>query len=258
MAAAIATIGANGLYCTPTIVDKVVVPDGKDAPGQQRACAQVIAPNIAATVAYALSAVMTSGTGSPGQPRDGVPIVGKTGTTDDSAQNWLVATTTKASLAVWVGNTDGGRHSLRKTTIAGTDGYNTKFNIFRTTLAALNTDPHYRGGAFPAPDPGLLLGQGVPVPNLAGDSSRTAQRALASHGLRFVDGGRVVSGLSGGNIVRSSPAAGSLVSTGTAVTVYTSDGSLAITMPDEIGKPRSAAVDELVHRGFSRENIRFP
>lgn len=41
------------------------------------------------------------------------------------------------------------------------------------------------------------------------------------------------------------------------MTVYTSDGSLAITMPDEIGKPRSAAVDELVHRGFSRENIRF-
>lgn len=160
MAAAIATIGANGLYCTPTIVDKVVVPDGKDAPGQQRACAQVIAPNIAATVAYALSAVMTSGTGSPGQPRDGVPIVGKTGTTDDSAQNWLVATTTKASLAVWVGNTDGGRHSLRKTTIAGTDGYNTKFNIFRNTMASLNANPEYRGGDFPAPDPALVNGRG--------------------------------------------------------------------------------------------------
>lgn len=160
MAAAVATIGANGLYCTPTIVDKVVVPDGKDAPGQQRACAQAIAPNIAATVAYALSAVMTSGTGSPGQPRDGVPIVGKTGTTDDSAQNWLVATTTKASLAVWVGNTDGGHHSLRKTTIAGTNGYNTKFNIFRNTMVSLNANPEYRGGDFPAPDPALVNGRG--------------------------------------------------------------------------------------------------
>ena len=164
MAAAIATIGANGLYCGPTIIDRVLAPDGKDLPGQPRSCSQAIAPNIAATVAYALSAVMTAGTGTPGQPRDGVPIVGKTGTTDDSAQNWLVATTTKVSLAVWVGNTDGGRHSLRKTAIAGTNGYYTKFNIFRNTMASLNANPEYRGGAFPAPDPTLVSGRGTAGP----------------------------------------------------------------------------------------------
>ena len=160
MAAAIATVGANGLYCAPTIIDKVVGPDGKDAPGQPRACTQAVAPNIAATVAYALSAVMTSGTGTPGLPRDGVPIVGKTGTTDDAAQNWLVATTTKMSLAVWVGNTDGGRRSLRKITIAGSNGYYTKFNIFRNTMTSLNANPEYRGDAFPAPDPALVSGRG--------------------------------------------------------------------------------------------------
>ena len=160
MAAAIATVGANGLYCAPTIIDKVVGPDGKDAPGQPRACTQAVAPNIAATVAYALSAVMTSGTGTPGLPLDGVPIVGKTGTTDDAAQNWLVATTTKISLAVWVGNTDGGRRSLRKITIAGSNGYYTKFNIFRNTMTSLNANPEYRGDAFPAPDPALVSGRG--------------------------------------------------------------------------------------------------
>ena len=256
MAGAIATIGAGGIFCTPVIIDSIIGPGAKTLPGQARACNEAISPRVANAVAYAFAAVMTAGTGTHGNPRDGVPVVGKTGTNDRADQNWLIGTTTKAALAVWVGNISG-HQDLRRVTVAGTNGYNTKFNIFRTTLAALNTDPHYRGGAFPAPDPGLLLGQGVPVPNLAGDSSRAAQGALASHGLRFVDGGRVVSGLPGGNIVRSSPAAGSLVSTGTAVTVYTSDGSLAITMPDEIGKPRSAAVDELVHRGFSRENIRF-
>jgi membrane peptidoglycan carboxypeptidase len=161
MAAAIATIGANGLYCAPTIIDKVVGPDGKDLPGQPRSCTQAVAPNIAATVAYALSAVMTSGTGTAGRPRDGVPIVGKTGTTEDAAQNWLIATTTKVSLAVWVGNTDGGHHSLRKTTLAGTNGYNTKFNIFRNTMTSLNANPEYRGGAFPAPDPALVSGRGT-------------------------------------------------------------------------------------------------
>ena len=164
MAAAIATIGANGLYCAPTIIDKVVGPDGKDAPGQPRTCTQSVAPNVAATVAYALTAVMTSGTGTPGLPSDGVPIVGKTGTTDDSAQNWLVATTTKMSLAVWVGNTDGGHRSLRKTTIAGTNGYSTKFNIFRKTMTSLSANPEYRGGAFPAPDPGLVSGRSTARP----------------------------------------------------------------------------------------------
>ncbi|MHC5796375.1 transglycosylase domain-containing protein [Lacisediminihabitans sp. FW035] len=161
MAAAIATVGANGLYCAPTIIDKVVGPDGKEGPGQPRSCTQAVAPNVAATVAYALSAVMTSGTGTPGRPRDGVPIVGKTGTTNDAAQNWLVATTTRMSLAVWVGNTDGGQRSLRKITLAGTNGYNTKFNIFRNTMTSLSANPEYRGGAFPAPDPALVSGRGA-------------------------------------------------------------------------------------------------
>jgi membrane peptidoglycan carboxypeptidase len=158
MAGAIATIGANGLYCAPIMVDKVVRSDDKEYPGQPMACSYVLEPKVASTEAYALSAVMTSGTGRPGNPQDGVPIVGKTGTTDKADQNWLIATTTKVSLAVWVGNIDGGKRSLRQTTVAGTNGYNTKFNIFRATMASLNTNPEYRGIAFPPPDPSLVGG----------------------------------------------------------------------------------------------------
>ena len=256
MAGAIATIGAGGIFCAPVIVDSIIGPGAKKLPGQARACSEAMSPMVASTVAYALAAVMTAGTGTYGNPRDGVPVIGKTGTTDTADQNWLIGTTTKVALAVWVGNISG-HQDLRRISVAGTNGYNTKFNIFRTALAALNLDPQYRGGDFPAPDPGLLLGQGVSVPNLAGDSSRDARGALVSHGLRFVDGGTVAAGLPAGQIVRSSPAAGSLVSTGAAVTVYTSDGSIAITMPDEIGSSRSAAVDDLARRGFTRENIRF-
>ncbi|HAM28130.1 MAG TPA: hypothetical protein DCP11_15925, partial [Microbacteriaceae bacterium] len=46
MAAAIATIGANGVYCAPTIVDKIVGPDGKGLPGQDTNCSQTITANI--------------------------------------------------------------------------------------------------------------------------------------------------------------------------------------------------------------------
>jgi hypothetical protein len=54
-------------------------------------------------------------------------------------------------------------HSLRKTTVAGTNGYNTKFNIFRATMRSLDANPEYRGGAFPAPDPALVSGKGRPT-----------------------------------------------------------------------------------------------
>ncbi|MEO7121898.1 MAG: transglycosylase domain-containing protein [Lacisediminihabitans sp.] len=156
MAEAIATIGANGTYCAPTIIDKLVTSTGKALAGQDRQCAANIAPNIASTVAFALAAVMKSGTGTPGNPHDGVPLVGKTGTNDNADQNWLIATTTKVALAVWVGNTDGRKQSLRRITVAGTNGYNTKFNIFRATIASFDANPTYRGGDFPAPDPQFL------------------------------------------------------------------------------------------------------
>jgi membrane peptidoglycan carboxypeptidase len=169
MAEAIATIGANGLNCAPTIVDKVVDQNGKTHPGQPISCTQAVPTNVAATVAYALAQVMKSGTGSPGNPKDGTPIVGKTGTTDGSYQNWLIASTTKVALAVWVGNIKGtpalatakdpqGDQSLRQITVAGTNGYNTKFNIFRTIMKSVDANPLYSGGAFPAADTALVNG----------------------------------------------------------------------------------------------------
>ena len=256
MAGAIATIGSGGTFCTPVIIDSIIGPGGKKLPGQKRTCSQAMSPKVASTVAFALASVMTAGTGTYGNPRDGIPVVGKTGTTDTADQNWLIGTTTKVALAVWVGNISG-HQDLRRITVAGTNGYNTKFNIFRTTLASLDSDPQYRGSTFPAPDPAMLIGQGVPVPNLVGSSSLEAHGALTSRGLRFVDGGAVVSGLPSGQVVTTSPTAGSLLSKGATVTVYTSDGSLTISMPDEVGKVRSAAVDDLVSHGFLRGQIGF-
>ena len=166
MAAAIATIGADGIYCVPRIIDKVVGPNGQDLPGQPKDCKRAISTDISRTVAYALGVVMDRGTGAPGNPRDGVPLVGKTGTADESHQNWLVGTTTKVSLSLWVGNISGGQ-SLRKIDVAGTNGYNTKFNIFRATMASLDKNRAYRGGKFGAPDPSLMYRYRAPVPRIA-------------------------------------------------------------------------------------------
>jgi membrane peptidoglycan carboxypeptidase len=253
MAGAIATIGANGTFCTPTIVDKLVDPTGKVLTAQPRSCTQAIAPNIASTMATALAAVFTHGTGTPGNPRDGIPIVGKTGTTDVADQNWLIGTTTKSALAVWVGNWNGGKQDLRRITVAGTNGYNTKFNIFRTTMKSL--DAQFGGGAFPAADPTLLKGSGVTVPNLVGQTASAAQGVIDSLGLTYVDGGTVASALPVGEIAQTSPAAGSVVSQGDTVTVSTSDGTLGGTMPDVVGAARQSAIRQLQTAGFSTQNV---
>jgi membrane peptidoglycan carboxypeptidase len=172
MAAAIATIGANGTYCAPTAVDKIIGPDGTDLGGQPAQCTTALAPNIAATVAYALTGPFSGGgTAVSANPRDGVPVVGKTGTTDGSHQNWLIGSTTKIAMAVWVGNIKGdatkitsknpaGEQSLRRVSIGGTNGANVKFVIFKAMLQSFNGIEGYRGGAFPEFDPALVYGAG--------------------------------------------------------------------------------------------------
>lgn len=269
MATAIAAIAANGVYCSPTIIDSVVSPEGKTLAGQDAGCAQsTVTPDIAATVAYALAGVMKAGTGSPGNPNDGTPIIGKTGTTDGSYQNWLIGSTTKVALAVWVGNIEGnpakitstntsGDQSLRQITVAGTNGYNTKFNIFKTIMKSVDKNAAYKGGAFPTPDAALLRGTGVTVPSLVGQSSTEATSLLEGLGFDVVNGGAVASGLPVGQVVRSNPVAQTTATKGSTITIYTSDASLATAMPNVVGQTRKAAVDALVAAGFSSSDISY-
>jgi len=173
MAASVATIAANGVYCAPTAVDRIVNSAGEELPGQAAECTQAIEPNIAATAAYALERVFTNGTATSANPYDDIAIMGKTGTTDGSHQNWLIGSTTKVAIAVWVGNIEGnpakrttanpaGEQSLRRITVARTNGANIKFIVFEEMLKAFNSNPAYAGDAdFPAPDPALVSGRGA-------------------------------------------------------------------------------------------------
>ena len=266
MANAIATIGAGGTFCAPTAIDRVVDVTGKVLPGQTTACTtNVIDPGVAAADAYALSPVFKSGTATSANPGDGVPIMGKTGTTDGSYQNWLIGSTTKVALAVWVGNIKGtqartennpaGNQSLRQIKVAGTSGYNLKFNIFKASIKALNANPEYRGGDFPAPDPTLINGRGVSIPPTAGQSASQAQTLLESLDFAFADGGPVPSSQPAGTVAYTDPAAGSIAPTGSSVTVYTSDGSLATVVPVLAKSPLLDAKVALLTAGFSVANI---
>ncbi len=148
LVSAYAAIAAGGIYCTPIVLDRVVGPSGEELPGEERECRRAVSPEIAATVAYALGPVMTGGTGTASNPNDGVPLFGKTGTTDDANQTWVVTSTTDVATGVWVGNSIG-TFDLKDFSVNGRPGNVVRHEIMRSTLAVINAK--YGGGGFPGP-----------------------------------------------------------------------------------------------------------
>ena len=119
------------------------------------------------------------------EPGDGTTYIGKTGTTDNAVHVWLVGSSTKVSTAVWVGNIKG-KQSLRQIAVNGTQAALLRHVIFRPTAQAI--DAFYPGGAFPAPDPALLKGNPVFVPDIRGLSMEAAKAAIELAELNFVKG----------------------------------------------------------------------
>ncbi|AYF98244.1 transglycosylase domain-containing protein [Protaetiibacter intestinalis] len=253
MAAAYAGIANQGTYCAPIIVDNVFASDGMELGGQQKVCNPTLAsPAVANTAAYAMAQVMSGGTGSQANPRDGVPYIGKTGTANKAQNTWMVGSTTRVATAVWVGNIVGDQ-SLRAISINGTYGGNIRHAIFKPIAKTI--DAYYPGGAFPAADPALMTGTPVIVPdNLVGSTPEQAKAAIELAKLSYVDAGQMDSDLPVGTVVKTDPASGSSVPKGTAVNVFTSNGQAAM-VPDVVTPNQSfnSARDQLEDAGF--ENV---
>lgn len=169
MATAYAAFANHGVVCTPIAIDKVVMANGSSHAVPKSSCSQGLPANIAAGVAYALNHVMTNGTAVAANPFDGTQILGKTGTTDHSVQNWLVTSTTTVATATWVGNVTGGAR-LRSYYFGGYNGGDVKFHIARPILAAI--DSLYPASGLPTPS-GSLLYPPTPVRPVAPTGSPT-------------------------------------------------------------------------------------
>jgi membrane peptidoglycan carboxypeptidase len=112
-ASAYATFASGGTYCDPIAILEVKDTDGKKLKVPSADCRQTLEPNVANTVAYAMTKVFQSpptwGTAwqlSPGLA-DGRPVAGKTGTTNDAMQSWFTGYTPNLSTSVWVGEASG-------------------------------------------------------------------------------------------------------------------------------------------------------
>jgi membrane peptidoglycan carboxypeptidase len=235
MATAYAGISALGLACQPIVVDSYANPEGEILPGQEKKCRQVLDQNVAATAIDVLKGVMVTGNQVYSNPDDGIPIFGKTGTTDSANQTWMATATTSAATVVWVGNSIGD-YDILDTGYADVAGIRLRHYIMRPTVAEL--DRKMGGNDWPGPDPSLLVGSGATVPDLRGLTPDAAKALVEGLGFEFADGGQVDSDLEAGKIVRTDPEAGSISAKGVTITVFTSNGKQK-PFPDVVGDGKS-------------------
>ncbi|MCU1544058.1 MAG: penicillin-binding protein [Microbacteriaceae bacterium] len=241
MAAAYATIANHGVYCKPIAVDSVTNSDGEALPGQTRDCHQAIDPEVAATAAFALQNAMK---GYAGNPKDGTAMMGKTGTTDDFDQTWLMSSSSAVTTAVWFGNIVN-KYPISK--YAG--GLNNRHNIAKPIN--INTNKYYPGGPFDQPSPRLVNGAGITLPSFVGGTVDNAKGIIEGIKLTYADGGQEESAQPAGVVTRTDPAEGTVMARGQTVTVFTSNGALKV-MPDVVsaGLTYNDAAAQLASSGF--------
>lgn len=247
IAAAYAALANGGVYCKPIAVDSIEDSAGNVLPGQDVECnPSLVDAEVAAAAVYALQGAMN---GYVANPRNGIPHMGKTGTTNSSKQTWVVNSTTKATSITWVGNIIGDFPMRNYRNSMGSGG-NLRHLISRAIMS--NVDALYGGDAFPDPPARLLTGAGVTLDNFIGQTPENAKSIIEARGLVYADGGQVDSDLPLGQVASTDPAPGTIMATGMTVTVYTSNNSMSA-LPDVVtGNPDFVSAEATLNTaGFS-------
>ncbi|MEO6858669.1 MAG: transglycosylase domain-containing protein [Solirubrobacteraceae bacterium] len=105
MADAYATLANGGSHVAPTIINRVVFPDGSMRKFGDPVHKTVFTDGEAYAATQVLKGVITSGTGTAAGY--GCPAAGKTGTAENYENAWFVGYTPRMSTAVWVGYPQG-------------------------------------------------------------------------------------------------------------------------------------------------------
>ncbi len=109
MARAYATLASGGVYRPTIVITKIVNRDGDivyEAPQEEK---RVISDEVAGATTKVLRTVFedAAGTAYGCGPSNGQVVAGKTGTSEDFADHWLVGYTPYLSCATWIGNPAG-------------------------------------------------------------------------------------------------------------------------------------------------------
>ncbi|MFD1713808.1 transglycosylase domain-containing protein [Amnibacterium flavum] len=230
MAGAFATIAANGVYCEPVAIERIVASDGTEVAVPPSECSQVLDPAVASTAAFALQSAFESGTGASSSSRlsPSAPTFGKTGTTDDAYATWMSGATTKAATVSGVYNVTGFVNQ-REYRLGGEQVAVKRHRIFPAVMSVANAK--WGGDALPEPSQALVRGRQVTVPDTTGLTLDVATSVLVGAGFTVRDGGARDSGLPAGTVVATEPGGGA--SPGAEITVYTSNGSQSAPAPGQ-------------------------
>ncbi|WP_240037102.1 transglycosylase domain-containing protein [Leifsonia flava] len=241
MAEAFAGVAANGVVCKPIVIDKIVKQDGTELTPPSAECAQSVDPKVTAAMAYAMQRVMSQGTGSTSNGRTDpqVPMIGKTGTTDNNEATWMSGASTKVATTVGVFNVTG-HVNLRDTYFNGTQAAVIRHQIWPAIMSAANAK--YGGDGFPDADPSSLKTVYATVPDVRGKSIQEAQQLIEAAGFGFADGGAQDSELPAGQVSGTDPSGDA--PRGSLVTAYTSNGAMVL-MPNVVGLSEGDAKNQL-------------
>jgi membrane peptidoglycan carboxypeptidase len=237
MATAYAGIANNGKSCSPIAIDHVVKSDGSDLAVPGSTCKQVVDPQVAIAAASALRGVFTGGTASGDNTPDGIYEFGKTGTTDNNENTWMIGTTSKVTTAVLVGN-NGSSQDLRQTSFDYCPaGYSSLVSVQRHCVwkgiqTAINAK---YGGAttWAQPESQYLYGGTSStttqtttgsVPDVSGMTKSAAAAALVAAGYSWAYGSDVASSKPAGQVASTTPAAGSTAAAHSQVVIHASSG----------------------------------
>lgn len=251
LVSAFAGIANDGKYCAPIILDHVVGPDGEELPGQTPQCTQGISPDVAHGAIYAMKRVLAGGTGSASNPRDGVPIFGKTGTTDSSNQTWIVTSTSRVASVAWVGNIVG-KYPMRQYPGGATFRHRIMSSVMKAANAMYSGEKNW-----PNPPAKMLAGASVTVPALRGLSIEAATTLLKGLGFEVKVGKTMESELEDGLVVKSNPAEGSKLASGMTITLTPSVQLEEITMPDFVTSAYTQEDAELMLESLGATNVRI-
>jgi penicillin-binding protein 1A len=118
MADAYATLASGGYHIAPTIISKIVFPDGSHENFGDPPHKRVFSSGETYAATQVLKGVIQSGTGTAANY--GCPAAGKTGTAENLDNAWFVGYTPQLSTAVWVGYPQSQSISLGPSGFGGT------------------------------------------------------------------------------------------------------------------------------------------
>ena len=237
-----ATLASGGMWCPPNPIDKVYDRLGNEVAVTTETCDQVVPEGLANTLSNALSKDDTNGTAanSAGSVGWGLPMSGKTGTTEAHRSSGFLGYTNRYAAASYIYDdspnpTDLCSWPLRQcgdgNLYGGNEPAKTWFSAMKPIAESFGdvtmppTDPRYVDGA-----------PGSRVPSVSGLSQDSARERIKESGFQVADQANPINSASPyGTVVGTSP--GGQTVPGSIVTILISNGIPPAPPPPPPGAP---------------------